>query len=180
MKIEALHIGMRVRHPEYGVGEVKSIGGQMADVRFDDSTRTVSPEGAGLTVADTQVTLNNLELPLPQLIEHVVEATVKELGLEKAESFIAQLGARWHGGKVVLHPADPTLQTKELPLEVFFHKIVMMRNQLRVLEQKLNGHPQLSDGEKVELQQYITRCYGSMTTFNLLFKSKEEQFRSEG
>ena len=176
MKIETLHIGMRVRHPEYGVGEVKSIGGQMADVRFDDSTRTVSPEGAGLTVVDTQVTLNHLELPLPFLIEQVVEATVKELGLEKAESFIAQLGVRWHGGKMVLHPADPTLQTKELPLEVFFHKIVMMRNQLRVMEQKINAHPQMSDADKVDLQQHLTKCYGSMTTFNLLFKEKTDQF----
>ena len=103
-------------------------------------------------------------------------AIISALGLEEPESVVDQIGGRWNGGRMVLHPADPSLQPKEVPLETFFHKIVMMRNNLRVLEQKINSHDRLNDGEKIEMQQYITRCYGSMTTFNVLFREKEDQF----
>ena len=106
----------------------------------------------------------------------VARATVEQLGVLAPESLVNELAVRWHKGRVVLHPADPTLQTKEVPIDVFFHKIVMMRNNLRVLEQKINAHEKFSEAEKIDMQQYITRCYGSMTTFNVLFKTKEGQF----
>jgi hypothetical protein len=176
MKIESLHIGMNVRHPQYGLGTVKTISEITADVLFTDGKRTVEPNVAGLEPAEPQASVNGLNLPLKQFVEQTVEAAIAKLGLETPDSFVEQLGLRWHGGKAVLHPADTTLQTKELPLETFFHKIVMVRNNLRVLEQKINAHEKLSDGEKVEMQQYITRSYGSLTTFNMLFKEKEDQF----
>ncbi|MGH7954031.1 MAG: hypothetical protein ACREFE_19220, partial [Limisphaerales bacterium] len=111
-----------------------------------------------------------------QFVEQTVATAIEKLGLEKPDFVAEKLGLRWHGGKLVLHPADAALQTKEIPLETFFHKIVMVRNNLRVLEQKINAHEKLADGEKVEMQQYITRSYGSLTTFNVLFKEKEDQF----
>lgn len=179
MKIEALHIGQRVRHPQYGVGTVKTISEVTAEVQFDEGRRTVAPEPSGLQPAEAQAALHGLEMPLAQFVQQTLDATLDKLGFEKPEAVVEQLGAKWHRGKAVLHPADPALQAKEIPLETLFHKVVGIRNQLRVLEQKINGHAGLSDGEKVELQQYITRCYGSLTTFNVLFKNKEDQFSSK-
>jgi hypothetical protein len=180
MNIQALTIGLRVKHPQYGIGTVKSISERTAEIRFDDSLRVIDPELSGVTPAEPTVSVSGLEMPLKQFVESAIESVLKRMGYEAPEAAVEELGARWNKGRVVLHPSDPTLQTKEVPLEVFFHKIVGLRNQLRVLEQKVNAHPVLSDGEKVEMQQYITRCYGSLTTFNVLFKSKEGQFSSKG
>jgi hypothetical protein len=90
-----------------------------------------------------------------------------------------QLGDRWQNGTVLLQPADKSLKPKELPIDDFFHKIVMLRDRIRVMEQQINAHKKLSDEDKVNLQQYITRIYGTLTTFNVLFKNKEHWFVGE-
>lgn len=179
MNIESLHLNMRVRHPQYGVGTVRRILEHTADIQFDEGLRTVAPETSGLVPAEPRAALAGLEVPLEHLIKQVVGSVADQMGLVRPEESVEQLGSRWRGGVMLIQPSDRSLQSKEVPIEVFFHKIVMMRNNLRVLEQKINAHPQLSDAEKVEIQQYVTRCYGSMTTFNVLFKNKADQFTAE-
>ncbi len=176
LKIENLHIGMKVNHPRYGVGVVKALTEHTADISFDDAPQTLDPASADLASAESSATLRELQVPLASLIRDMADAVVEALGLEKKDVVVEGLANRWQNGTLVLQPADASLQPKDVPLETFFHKIVMIRNNLRVLEQKVNASEKLSDADKFEMQQYITRCYGSLTTFNILFKNKDDQF----
>ena len=178
LNIQSLHIGMRVLHPRYGVGVVKSLTEHTADVSFDDAPRTLAPESSGLTSAEPTAALTELQMPLEQLIRETAQSVVDALGFQKDDSIVEGMANRWQRGTLVIQSADTSLQPKEVPIETFFHKIVMIRNNLRVLEQKVNASAKLSDADKFDIQQYITRCYGSLTTFNILFKNKDDQFGS--
>jgi len=178
MKLVDLRAGLQVRHPEFGLGDVKVLTEKTAEVLFNEGRKTLTEEQVvELKPAEPHAKIEGLDQPLRDLIAEVVEATVDNLKLKvDDEEFTPQLAPRWVGGKVVLHPHDAALATKEIELEVLFRKIVLVRDNLRVLEQKINAHPKLNDAERIELQHYITKSYGSLTTFNLLFKEKEQTF----
>lgn len=179
VNIETLHIGMKVRHPQYGVGTIRSLTEHTAEIAFDDAPRTVDPATSGLEPAEATATLSELRIPLAHLIRDTTHAVVDALGLEQKDVTVEGLASRWQRGNLIMQPSDASLQPKEVPLEIFFHKIVMIRNNLRVLEQKVNASDKLTEADKFELQQYVTRCYGSLTTFNILFKNKADQFTTK-
>ncbi len=119
--------------------------------------------------------------PLPEELtdmtrEEFAQAIRDALQEETAD---VRLAPKWEGGTVVLKPGDPQTQPKEIPLDALLHKIVMIRDRLRVLEQRINAHEKLSDAEKIDMQQYVTRCYGSLTTFNVLFREERDRFVGE-
>ncbi len=168
-------IGTRLRHPSFGEGIITGVKQHTYMVHFQDKGR--------LEIAKSYSGLEILELVVPD--EEMVHLSDVEKSLTRIlrkwsdVHELVDLGEKWIGGKMIIQPANPSLQAKEVPIETFFHKIVMIRDRLRVLEQNINSHSKLTDEEKVHLQQYITRVYGSLTTFNVLFKNKEDSFSGE-
>lgn len=167
-----LGIGTRLQHTQYGPGVIVGI-------RY--ATYLISFIYHGVKEIDKNDT--HLEEIIPENVTEEIEthseverSLLKILRLWGGFSELVPLGDRWQKGTLVLQPADKGLKPKELPIEDFFHKIVMVRDRLRVMEQQINAHKKLSDEDKVALQQYITRIYGSLTTFNVLFKNKEQWF----
>ena len=158
MKLSELHLGMKVSHPQYGEGVVKAVNEYAAEVLFADGRKPVDPEASSLVPAEATASLSGGSMPLAELLRQTVDAVVDRLGLERPDMAVHELGKRWRGGKMVLQPGETTTQSKEVEIELlFFHKMVMMRNQLRVLEQKINSSETLTSAEKFDWQQYITR-----------------------
>jgi len=109
-----------------------------------------------------------------------VKALLREVLQEEAGSGRARIAPKYDGGTLVLRPADPALKSHEVPIDTFFKKVTSVRERLRVLEQKLNNNKALSMEDKAEMQQLITKAYGSLTTFNVLFAEEDDKFRGSG
>ncbi len=108
-----------------------------------------------------------------------LKQVIREILEEETVFGYPQMGVRWNDGTLVLKPGSDENQPKEIPIDKFFHKIVMVRDRLRVLEAKINGNDKLESQDKIELQSYISKCYGTLTTFNSLFDDKDDHFRSK-
>jgi hypothetical protein len=167
-----LGIGTRLQHSQFGPGVI---------VKVKYATYLICFIHHGIKEIDK--TESKLEEIIAENVSDDVETSVeaeksllKILRLWGGIQEIVPMGDRWIGGNLLLQPKDNTQKPKEIPIEIFFHKIVMLRDRLRVLEQQINAHKKLSDEEKINLQQYITRIYGSLTSFNVLFRNKEQWF----
>jgi hypothetical protein len=170
-----LGVGTRLQHTQFGPGVI-------VGVRY--ATYLISFINSGIKEIEKtdekleEIIAENVTVEV-ETISEVERSLLKILRQWSGVSEIVSLGDKWIGGTVLLQTADKTLKPKEIPIDDFFHKIVMLRDRLRVLEQNINSHKKLSDEDKVNIQQYITRCYGSLTTFNVLFKNKEHWFVGE-
>jgi len=168
-----LGIGSRVNHPAYGFGVVIRLDVAAYEVCFQQfGVKLVGKEYKAWEIIESIETTQSVSYTEAE------ESLVKILELWSGSSKIVELGDKWDDGTLILKPSDENLKPKEMPIDTFFHKIVMVRDRIRVMEQRINSS-KLTDEEKVNLQQYITRIYGSLTSFNVLFKYKEDHFVGE-
>jgi len=169
-----LGVGSRVKHPAFGFGVV---------IRLNIAAYDVCFQTYGIKIVGKEY--DNWEVIEAVTAEEEVTFTAAEESLKRilrtwsGISEVVPLADKWKDGTMILKPADTSLKSKEIPIETFFHKVVMVRDRIRVMEQRINASKNMSDEEKVNLQQYLTRIYGSLTTFNILFKYKENSFVGE-
>lgn len=172
--MQLLGIGSRIQHNELGKGVVTNVTSKHYWVTFIEN---------GLETIDIDSDFEVIEAVEDEVdsvsFSDVENSLIAILRKWSDASSITPIADKWKKGTLVLEPGDGKSSNKEIPIDTFFHKIVMVRDRIRVMEQKINASKNLVDQEKVDLQQYITRIYGSLTSFNVLFKSKEDQFVGE-
>jgi hypothetical protein len=172
--MKLLGIGSRIEHPDFGFGVVTNVTSKHYWVTFMKD---------GLETIDINAEFNVIEAvedDVDTVSFYDVEKSLKNI-LQKWSDVteISPIADKWKKGTLILQPEDGNLSNKEIPIDTFFHKIVMVRDRIRVMEQKINASKTLDDQDKIDLQQYITRIYGSLTTFNVLFKVKSDHFIGE-
>ncbi len=174
--MQDLSVGTRVDHPRYGEGIISKNNLTAYEIFFERGGKIeISKRNTDLTVLESSEVVTDKPggINLAEMEELMVFILDKYNGLTEP----IEMAEKWVGGSISIKPGNPDLQSKEIPLDAFFHKIVMVRDRLRVLEQNINSNKLLPDAEKVNLQQYITRVYGSLTTFNVLFSEKSDFFK---
>lgn len=169
-----LGIGSRIDHPTYGVGVVTNVTSELYWVTFiKDGLETI-------TIDDTFDVIEAVEDDVDTVSLYEVEKSLRNLLKRYSDiSEVVPMADKWKGGTMTLSPKDVSLSSKDIPIDTFFHKIVMVRDRVRVMEQKINASKILDDQDKIDLQQYITRIYGSLTTFNVLFKNASQNFKGD-
>ena len=171
----SLGIGSRIRHPQFGDGVIVQIKPDDYVITFmQHGMRDIERTDSELEIIDANDADNDL-VSLADIEVLLVNIIKKYSDMQER----VEIGQKWTGGTLIMKPGDTSLKSKEVPIDVFFNKIVMLRDRLRVLEQRINSHDKLTEDDKVNIQQYITRCYGSLTTFNVLFKYSTDYFVGE-
>lgn len=174
MENKTLGVGSRVRHPAYGEGAIVRLYPNAYQVCFmlyglkDIGKQYKDWEIIEHIESDEEITFSNAEKSLIRILKKWSDI-----------SEVVPIADKWKGGMLVLQPGDDNLKSKEVPIDTFFNKIIMVRDRLRVMEQRINSSSNLDADEKLNLQQYLTRIYGSLTTFNVLFKLKDDYFVGE-
>lgn len=172
--MQLLGIGSRINHGEYGKGVITNVTSKHYWVTFiENGLETIDLDSDFEVVEAVEGEVDTISF------SEVEQSLVSILKRWSDSSAITPIADKWKGGTLILKPGDAKLSEKEIPINTFFHKIVMVRDRIRVMEQKINGSKKLDDQEKVDLQQYITRIYGSLTTFNVLFKNQSDNFVGE-
>ena len=168
--MELLGIGSRIKHPSFGTGVVIRLHKKIYEVCFLDGG--IKPVSKDFSVE----VIEKIEAEYNVSFSEAEDALIKILREWSDVTEVVSIADKWKNGLLILKPGDSSLKGNEVSIDVFFNKIVMLRDRLRVMEQKINAHKILTNEEKVDLQQYITRIYGSLTTFNILFKHKGDHF----
>ncbi|GAB1447667.1 MAG: hypothetical protein LCH37_14335 [Bacteroidetes bacterium] len=175
MEASNLGIGSRVRHAQFGDGVITNVKSETYKITFiQEGPKEISRFQHSMEIID------GVDAPEDLISSAEMEKTL--IGILRRWTEVPEhvsLHGKWTGGKMILQPGDRNMAGKEIPIDTFFHKIVMLRDRLRVMEQRINAHDKLSDEDKVNLQQYLTRIYGTLTTFNVLFKFPHDNFVGE-